>query len=252
MSSIETAISDVFSHRSSLDDHTRHTLLENAYAEVVESRPRLKQHVQCGRLADGTFQWKFPQDKNKSATMTYGGIRVFNAVKREAIPFGFERSLSTVAGKLLGFLNGSRTVSDVRTIATASGRDFERHLTGLMELLFSHECLALSPRTTILSHWHACTKDRDMVHLGHAALMYRQQEKFLWFDPWLMPWFAESPVPSLWIGTLPSPTAIFLTHDHDDHVDPRTLYHVPKDTPIFVPSRKNRRSLFYDYLIPVT
>ncbi len=248
MSSIETAISDVFSHRSSLDDQARHTLLENAYAEVVESRPRLKQHIQCGRLADGTFQWKFPEDRNKTAAMTYGGIRVFNAVKREAIPFGFEGSLSMKVGKLLGVLNGSRTVSEVRTIATASGRDAERHLTRLMELLFNHECLTLSPRTTILSHWQACTEDRDMVHLGHAALLYRQQEKFLWFDPWLMPWFAESQVPSLWIGMLPPPAAIFLTHDHDDHVDPRTLYHVPKETPIFVPSRKNRRSLFYDYL----
>jgi len=39
-----------------------------------------------------------------------------------------------------------------------------------------------------------------------------------------------------------------LTHDHDDHVDPRTLLHLPKDTPIIVPSRRNRKQLFYDYL----
>ena len=70
----------------------------------------------------------------------------------------------------------------------------------------------------------------------------------LLFDPWLLPWFAESSVPSLWGPLLPKPAAVFLTHDHDDHVDPRTLLHLPKDTPIIVPSRRNRRTLSYDYL----
>ncbi len=46
---------------------------------------------------------------------------------------------------------------------------------------------------------------------------------------------------------LPKPAAVFLTHDHDDHVDPRTLLHLPKDIPIIVPSRRNRKTLFYDY-----
>jgi hypothetical protein len=47
---------------------------------------------------------------------------------------------------------------------------------------------------------------------------------------------------------LPKPAAVFLTHDHDDHVDPRTLLHLPKDTPIIIPSRRNRKKLYYDYL----
>jgi len=64
----------------------------------------------------------------------------------------------------------------------------------------------------------------------------------------LLPWFAESSVPSLWGCLLPKPAAVFLTHDHDDHVDPRTLLHLPKDTPIIVPSRRNRKKLYYDYL----
>jgi len=66
--------------------------------------------------------------------------------------------------------------------------------------------------------------------------------------PWLLPWFAESSVPSLWGSLLPKPAAVFLTHDHDDHVDPRTLLHLPKDMPIIVPSRRDRRTLSYDYL----
>ena len=86
-----------------------------------------------------------------------------------------------------------------------------------------------------------------MTHLGHAALMYRQKENFFFFDPWLIPWFAEAPVPSLWTSILPKPSAIFLTHDHDDHVDPRTLLAFPKEIPVIVPNRTNRRALFYDY-----
>ena len=72
--------------------------------------------------------------------------------------------------------------------------------------------------------------------------------QMLLFDPWLLPWFAESSVPSLWGALLPKPAAVFLTHDHDDHVDPRTLLHLPKETPIIVPSRRNRKKLHYDYL----
>jgi L-ascorbate metabolism protein UlaG (beta-lactamase superfamily) len=86
-----------------------------------------------------------------------------------------------------------------------------------------------------------------VVHLGHAGLLYRHRDQFFFFDPWLLPWFAESPVPSLWDGLLPRPAAIFLTHDHDDHADPRTLLHLPKDVPVVVPSRRNRRALFFDY-----
>jgi hypothetical protein len=117
-----------------------------------------------------------------------------------------------------------------------------------LELLRKHDCLALTRSATVHTHWQDTTQDQDLVHLGHAALLYRQQDKFLWFDPWLMPWFAESAEPSLWTSLLPRPTAIFLTHDHDDHVDPRTLLHLPKDTPIIVPSRRNRKALYYDYL----
>jgi hypothetical protein len=54
-------------------------------------------------------------------------------------------------------------------------------------------------------------------------------------------------LPSLWGGLIPKPAAVFLTHDHDDHVDPRTLLHLPKDIPIIVPSRRNQKRLFFDY-----
>jgi L-ascorbate metabolism protein UlaG (beta-lactamase superfamily) len=248
LSAVETAISDVFSRRASLDDPSLRVRLENAYAELVKSRPHLNAHIRCGRRPDGTFQWEFPLDPTQSATITYTGLRVFDAVTRQAIPLGFERPIAPAVGKFVGFLNGTHTVSELRTVATASGRDLEQHLTRLMDLLTKHDCLAVSARASVRNRWLEATRDRDVVHLGHAVLLYRQQDHFFLFDPWLMPWFAESPVPSLWGSLLPRPAAIFLTHDHDDHVDPRTLLHMPKDIPVIVPSRKNRRALYFDYL----
>lgn len=248
-SSIDTAISDVFSKRAPVDDSDRQGRLEDAYAELVNARPYLKQHIRCGRKPDGTFEWEFPTDPTKSATVTNGGLRIFHSVKRQAIPIGFDqRNFGPAVGKLLGFLDGTHQTEAIKTVVTTAGRDAERVLTKLIESLHQYECLAGSSTSSVRSHWFKHVQDRDTVHLGHAAVLYRQQENVLLFDPWLLPWFAESSVPSLWGPLLPKPAAIFLTHDHDDHVDPRTLLHVPKDVPIIVPSRRNRKKLFYDYL----
>ncbi|RMH10014.1 MAG: MBL fold metallo-hydrolase [Nitrospirae bacterium] len=248
LSAVETAISDVFARRAALDDPLVRQRLEDAYAEVVRSRPRLQAHIRCGRQADGTFYWEFPRDWGKSATITYAGVRIFNVVTRQAIPYEFDRPLAPIIGTFLGTLNGTRTLADIRSLALSAGRELERHLSNILDLLYTHKCLAISPRSSISSYWLAHTRDRDVIHLGHAALMYRQQKQFFWFDPWLMPWFAESPAPSLWVSLLPQPSAVFLTHDHDDHVDPRTLFHLPKDIPIIIPSRTNGHTWYYDYL----
>ena len=248
MSAVETAISDVFAHRTSVNDPALRGRLEDAYAEVVASRPRLKNHIQCGRNPDGSFLWAFPFDRHQSAVMQYAGVRIFNAVTRQAVPFAFDRPLAPEVGRLLGFLDGTRTIAEIRTMTAGSGRDAERHLTRLLDQLVTHECLAVSDAASVGSRWQTVTHDQDVVHLGHAALMYRHRDQFLWFDPWLMPWFAESPVPSPWTSLLPPPAAVFLTHDHDDHVDPRTLLHLPKHVPVIVPSRKNRQSFYFDYL----
>lgn len=248
MSAVETAISDVFAHRTSVDDPALRGRLEDAYAEVVASRPRLKNHIRCKRNPDGSFLWAFPFDRHQSAVMQYAGVRIFNAVTRQAVPFAFDRPLAPEVGRLLGLLDGTRTIAEIRTMTAAAGRDAERHLTRLLDQLVTHECLAVSDAASVGSRWQTVTHDQDVVHLGHAALMYRHRDQFLWFDPWLMPWFAESPVPSPWTSLLPTPAAVFLTHDHDDHVDPRTLLHLPKHVPVIVPSRKNRQSFYFDYL----
>ncbi len=247
-SSIDTAISDVFSKRAPLDDPDRQRRLEDAYAELVNARPYLQQHIRCGRRADGTFHWEFPTDPGKSATVTNGGLRVFHAVNHQAIPIGFNgRPLGPGAGKLLGLLDGTHTTDDLRAAVSTMPRDSQMVLTDIMESLHHYGCLTVSATTSIRRHWFDVVRDQDMVHLGHAALLYRQRDTVLLFDPWLLPWFAESPLPSIWSGLFPKPSAVFLTHDHDDHVDPRTLLHLPKDTPIIVPSRWDRTGLFFDY-----
>ena len=247
-SAIDTAISDVFSKRAPLDDPDRRHRLEDAYAELVNARPYLKQHIRCGRRPDGTFRWEFPMDPTKSAAVTNGGLRILHAVNRQAIPIGFnDRPLGPSVGKLLGLLDGTHTSDELRSALAAMPRDSQTLLVQVIEALQSHGCLAASPTASIRRHWFEIVQDQDLVHLGHAALLYRQRETVLLFDPWLLPWFAESPLPSLWGGLLPKPAAVFLTHDHDDHVDSRTLLHVPKDIPIIVPSRRNRKQLSFDY-----
>lgn len=247
-SAIETVISDVFARRASLDDPTIRIRVEDAYAELVQSRPHLRAHITCGRGPDGRFHWDYPKDPTKSATMSYAGLRIFNAVARQAIPLPFERPMSAQVGKFIGMLDGTRTVSELKTVSLTLGRDVARFLTAFMEALQRHNCLAVGASSSVRRSWLDHTQDQDVIHLGHAGLLYRQREQFLAFDPWLMPWFAEAPVPSVWTSLLPRPAAVFLTHDHDDHVDPRTLLHFPKDVPIIVPSRRNRRALYFDYL----
>ncbi len=246
-SGIDTAISDVFAHRGPLDDPARRARFEDAYAELVNSRPNLKAHIQCGRKPDGSFHWDFRKDASKSAVMTYAGLRVFNAVARQALPLDFERPVAPAIGKFLGFLDGTHRASELKTVATSAGRDVSGLMTQLVDVLRKYDCLSVAGAATLREQWLAHTRDQDTVHLGHAALLYRQRDRFLLFDPWLLPWFAESSVPSLWGSLLPKPAAIFLTHDHDDHVDPRTLLHMPKDVPVVIPSKRNRRALFFDY-----
>jgi hypothetical protein len=248
---IDIAISDVFAGRACINDPAIRVRLENAYAEVVNSRPHLQQHIRCGRRADGVFEWGFQLDPAKSAVVRYCGVRVCNTVNREAVSLEIEPHLAPAVGRFIGCLDGTQTKADVRAelsrLGMAFGHGLEKSLTSLLARLSAHDCLAVSPRSSIRQRWLEATRDRDVVHLGHAALMYRQREDFFFFDPWLIPWFAEAPVPSLWTSLLPRPAAVFLTHDHDDHVDPRTLLALPKETPIIVPSRTNRRALFYDY-----
>lgn len=62
----ETAISDVFSRRATLGDPQTRVRLEDAYAELVNSRQQLSQHITARRQPDGQFHWSHPFDATKS------------------------------------------------------------------------------------------------------------------------------------------------------------------------------------------
>jgi hypothetical protein len=248
---IDIAISDVFAGRASAGDPALRVRIENAYAEAVHARPHWRERIRCGREPDGTFHWDFPIAPGRSAVMRYSRLRLFNAIARRIVPLDMEPSMAPAVGTFVGCLDGTLTLAGIRgellKLRAAFGQELGLLLNGLMEELHAHDCLAASPRSTVRERWLSATQDGDLVHLGHAALLYRRGDHFLLFDPWLMPWYAETPIPSLWTSLLPKPAAIFLTHDHDDHVDPRTLLAFPKDIPVIVPSRLNRRALYYDY-----
>ena len=57
----EIMMSGIMAKRTSVDDPQLSRRLEDAYAEVVQSRPSLQRHIQCGRKSDGTFHWTIPK-----------------------------------------------------------------------------------------------------------------------------------------------------------------------------------------------
>ena len=63
---LTAAISDMVVGRVSLGDHKLRVLVEDAYTELVQSRPHLRAHIRCGREPDGTFRWEFPKEDRKS------------------------------------------------------------------------------------------------------------------------------------------------------------------------------------------
>src|SRR5713101_3660501 len=241
------AINNFVSGRASLGDPVLRVRVEDAYAELVHSRPHLREHIRCRREPDGTFQWEFPLDPTQSAIVTFAGVRVMNALTKQEARLGFAPPIAPAVGTLLGCLDGTRTAAEVRAVVAVAGGDVERELMRLLEVLNAQQCLAASARSAVRARWLTATHDRDVVHLGHAGLLYRQRDQFFCFDPWLVPWFVNAPVPSLCGALLPRPAVLFLTHEHSDHMNEHTLLQMPKDMPVIVPSRRDRRALYIDY-----
>jgi UDP-MurNAc hydroxylase len=77
--------------------------------------------------------------------------------------------------------------------------------------------------------------------LGHAGLQIDTTEAVVLVDPWFSPegafqasWF-QFPDNSHLLSSLPTPTAIVISHEHLDHVDPWFLARVPSSVPVIVP-----------------
>jgi hypothetical protein len=247
-SALDEAVYDVLCRGGKPEDPRLRTLLEDAYAEIVRSRPHLSPHIQCEREPDDAFRWGFPLDPDQSAAVTFTGCDLENALTGQTASVELPRPILPAIGNFLGDLDGTHPVAEVRAAVAALGRELESHLTSVLERLHRLHCVTRSTRASGRDVWREVTCDQDVVMLGHAGLFYRQRDQWLIFDPWLLPWYAEAPVPSLCRAILPRPSAIFVTHEHDDHMNSKTLLQMPKTIPVIVPSRKNRRTLYYDYV----
>ncbi|MBO3460064.1 MBL fold metallo-hydrolase [Aetokthonos hydrillicola Thurmond2011] len=81
-----------------------------------------------------------------------------------------------------------------------------------------------------------------ITSLGHAGLKIETQNATILVDPWLSPegaflasWFQYPDNHHLMTPSLLHPTAIAISHEHLDHVDPWFLAQVPEDIPVIIP-----------------
>jgi UDP-MurNAc hydroxylase len=81
-----------------------------------------------------------------------------------------------------------------------------------------------------------------ITFLGHAGLKSETNGSTVLVDPWLSPegaflasWFQFPDNQHLMTPALLQPTAIALSHEHLDHVDPWFLSQVAKETPVYIP-----------------
>ena len=83
--------------------------------------------------------------------------------------------------------------------------------------------------------------------LSHATLSIEYNGFKLVTDPWLdgpafLDAWTQYPPPSCDVDAVTSETdAIWITHEHPDHLNPRTLNHFSNETPIYVPELNYRR-----------
>jgi len=83
--------------------------------------------------------------------------------------------------------------------------------------------------------------------LSHATLRIDYDGFTFVTDPWLdgpafLGGWIQYPQPTCDVDELAVETdAIWITHEHTDHLNPRTLSHFPSDTPIYVPELNYRR-----------
>jgi UDP-MurNAc hydroxylase len=81
-----------------------------------------------------------------------------------------------------------------------------------------------------------------VTSLGHAGLKIETARATLLVDPWFSPegafqasWFQYPENGHLLTEDLFRPTAVIISHEHLDHVDPWFLGHLPSDVPVVIP-----------------
>lgn len=82
-----------------------------------------------------------------------------------------------------------------------------------------------------------------LTFLGHQSWIVTHNKTNLYIDPVLFSEYGLAPtnlrIPLEYqvktkLSSLPTPSAILLTHEHSDHFDPRSLIHFKKNTPIYI------------------
>ena len=85
-----------------------------------------------------------------------------------------------------------------------------------------------------------------VTYLGHAAIMIEARGARILMDPWLTDaayhgsWWHYPALPFR-VDQLPRPDVIYISHEHADHFDPRTLAQLDRQTQIVIADFANKR-----------
>jgi len=81
-----------------------------------------------------------------------------------------------------------------------------------------------------------------VTHLGHAGLKVETKNATVLVDPWFSPegafqasWFQYPDNHHLLNTPIFNPSAIVISHEHLDHIDPWFLAQIPSNVPAFIP-----------------
>jgi UDP-MurNAc hydroxylase len=101
-------------------------------------------------------------------------------------------------------------------------------------------------------------------HLGHSGLAVEHDGRLLLCDPWMAPtgaynasWFQYPRYPHADLGALLQPDAVYVSHEHLDHLDPWFLSQLDKRIPVLTGRFHKRRclrkleELGFDNVIPL-
>lgn len=223
-------------------------VLESIYRESIE-RTELAESMRVVPDTDRHFRLELsePLQRNE-CTWPEARVRIHRCGTPEAarmsVPVA-SRDLPAIATLLRSLCKGVRRSELLALLAASSGG---AALARVVDALARSRAFgvaaqerpdwdALLPTTAILS----------ALHLGHAGLLVRGGESSILVDPWFLHGHPDYRVQPLQAAQLPPVEAIFLTHEHWDHVNDATLLRYPADVPVFVPKQDSGAPLHPRY-----